>query len=309
MAKYRILSFDGGGLKGLLSLGIMERLSAELGGDAWIRQADLYAGTSTGGLIALCLASGKPVAEISDFYRNEGPAIFNRKTWTYLTSLCKLLHVGYENRALDKALLGLFGDRRLHELDKKVLAVSFDLHQRQGKRAFWAPKVFHNFPGQGQDADLARHVGLYTSAAPTFLPSVAGYVDGGVCANNPSMCALAQVLDERIDERQEQDAIHLLSIGTGVNPESVNKKTVRWGALGWNLKILRVIMDGSVGIADYQCRQILGKERYQRLQPILDERIDMDDAKKIPELIRLGETMDSKTIRQWADWISRNWMA
>jgi hypothetical protein len=154
-----------------------------------------------------------------------------------------------------------------------------------------------------------RRVGLYTSAAPTYLPSVDGYIDGGVCANNPSMCALAQVLDTRLAQAREAHEIHLLSVGTGVSPECVPRKTVKWGILGWNLRLLRVIMDGSTGIADYQCRQILTPERYLRLQTDLTEQIELDDAARIPEMEALAAGIDAGRIREWAGWIREKWLA
>lgn len=307
MGTFRILSFDGGGLKGLISLGFLERISAELGGDGWIGKADMLAGTSTGGLIALSLADGKSVADVKSFYENDGPRIFNRRTWTYFTSLMKMLHIGYENKALSEALDRMFAGKTLDQLEKKVLISSFDLSERVGKRRCWAPKIFNNFEGPGQDKHPVRDVALYTSAAPTYLPGVDGFIDGGVCANNPSMCALAQVLNPEMDAPQKLSDVRLISIGTGVNPESVRKKRIRWGVLGWNVKILSVIMDGSVGIADYQCRQLLSDKRYLRLQMDLKDSIAMDDAREIPKLGTLAGTIDPAQVRAWAEWIGKYW--
>ena len=58
MAKYRVLSLDGGGMRGLISIVLIQRLSAEPGLESWLSQVDLVAGTSTGGLIALAIARG-----------------------------------------------------------------------------------------------------------------------------------------------------------------------------------------------------------------------------------------------------------
>ena len=251
---YRVLSFDGGGLKGLISLGVLKKVSAELGSEAWIHEADVYAGTSTGGLIALSLASGKSLDQIIDFYKNFGAGIFNRSSLYYISSVFKFIHAGYRNTALEGHLENMFGETRLDELKKKVVVVSFDLDIKENKRNRWAPKIFHNFEGNDQDKDLLRNVGLYTSAAPTYLPSVEGFVDGGVCANNPSMCALAQVLDPRNKSQRDIESVRLISIGTGENPVFVRRKRVRWGILGWNTRLLSMIMDGPVGIADYQCK-------------------------------------------------------
>jgi len=307
MSKYRIISFDGGGLRGLLSLGMMERISQKLGSDSWIEQADIFAGTSTGGLIALGLAAGKSVEEIKSFYEMNGPSIFDRNTFLYISSIFRTFHIGYENKDLEEALGLMFGDKKLTDIEKDVLVVSFDLKEKIGKRASWAPKIFHNIKGEGQDADLAREVGLYTSAAPTYLPSVEGYIDGGVCANNPSMCAIAQLLDTRTENRKDVSEIYMLSIGTGVEPKSIGQKNIRWGIFGWNVKILQIIMDGSVGIADYQCKHLLSKERYNRFQLDLDDNIGMDDASKIEEMESIANSIKGSTIEAWADWINVRW--
>jgi patatin-like phospholipase/acyl hydrolase len=304
---YRILSFDGGGLKGLISLGVLKRVSAELGSEDWIQEADVYAGTSTGGLIALSLANGKRLDEIIDFYKNFGPGIFNRSSLYYISSVFKSLHAGYRNVVLEQQLKSMFGETRLDELKKKVVIASFDLSVKENKRDRWAPKIFHNFEGNDQDKDLLRKVGLYTSAAPTYLPSVEGFVDGGVCANNPSMCALAQVLDPRNKSKRDIENVSLISVGTGENPISIKKKSVKWGIFGWNTRLLSMIMDGPVGIADYQCRNILTGDKYQRMQTEMQENIGMDDASRIPELLALPEKIDQSIIVKWADWIKRNW--
>ncbi len=307
MKKFRIISFDGGGLKGLVSLGILERISSELGSDEWIQMADMFAGTSTGGLIALALADGMSVSDIKDFYTKSGPHIFNKRTALYASSLWRFLHVGYDNRVLSDDLSTMFKERTLTQLKKNVVVVSYDLSRREGKRDYWAPKIFQNFAGDGQDDNSVARVGLYTSAAPTYLPSVDGFVDGGVCANNPSMCALSQVLDGRNDTPRELAEICLISIGTGVNPVSVRKKFIWWGILRWNVKLLRIIMDGATGIADYQCRQILTTARYLRMQKELDEKFEMDDASRIDQMTYAGLHPNEERLSGWVNWINDRW--
>ncbi len=304
---YRILSFDGGGLRGLISLGLLKRLSSQDGCKDWFMNADMYAGTSTGGLIALSLASGKNIDEIISFYKELGPSLFNKSTFYYISSVFKFFHAGYRNVVLDHQLKSMFGEMRLNELKKNVVVASFDLSSKVGKRNSWAPKIFHNFNGGDQDKDLVRKVGLYTSAAPTYLPSVEGYVDGGVCANNPSMCALAEVLDSRNTPRRNLSDVTPVSVGTGENPVSVRRKRVKWGIIGWNKKLLTMIMDGPVGIAHFQCKNILSEDKYRRMQVEMSEDIGMDDASKIPEMISLPYRMAEDKIAEWAGWIRKNW--
>src|SRR5213079_261368 len=72
---YRILSFDGGGIRGLVTLAILKRLEAQI--PNLIKRADLLAGTSTGGIIALGLAAGKSVDELISLYQDNGGKIFD----------------------------------------------------------------------------------------------------------------------------------------------------------------------------------------------------------------------------------------
>jgi patatin-like phospholipase/acyl hydrolase len=304
---YRIISFDGGGLKGLLSLGILRRVSEKLKDKPWIEEADMYAGTSTGGLIALGLAAGKSIGEIAGFYEENGPKIFDKRTWVYRSSFHRTLHMGYENESLKKPLHAMFEDRKLTDLQKEVVVVAFDLEEKEDKRACWAPKIFHNVKGEGQDTDLVRDVGLYTSAAPTYLPSANGYIDGGVCANNPSMCAIAQLMDGRTLERRKLEDILMVSVGTGVNPKSLDGKAIRWGLFGWNVKLLQIIMEGSIGIADYQCKHLLPKDSYRRFQIDLPGNIEMDDPSKIEDMEKIVAGIAQAQIDEWARWIKAFW--
>ena len=70
MSPYRILSLDGGGIRGVLTVVLMQRLAEEAGLGDWIDSADLLAGTSTGGLIALGLARGIPLEELREVFES-----------------------------------------------------------------------------------------------------------------------------------------------------------------------------------------------------------------------------------------------
>ena len=71
MPPYRILSLDGGGIRGIVPLVLMQRLSEEAGLGGWLDSADLLAGTSTGGLTALGLARWIPIEELRALYETE----------------------------------------------------------------------------------------------------------------------------------------------------------------------------------------------------------------------------------------------
>ena len=256
---YRILSFDGGGIRGLVTLALLKRLESQI--PNLIKGADLLAGTSTGGIIALGLAAGKSVDEMIALYRDNGSKILDDSWWDDLRDLGGLAGADYDQKNLGKILTGLFPDTKLKDLGKRVLIPSFNLDDGDpdATKRTWGPKFFHNFPGTDSDGEeLVVDVALDTSAAPTYFPTHGTYIDGGVVANNPSLAAVAQTQDTRnTDPVPALGDIFLLSLGTGVNLSYVKGKNLDWGLAQWAKPLVSLLLDASMGIADYQCRYLL----------------------------------------------------
>jgi patatin-like phospholipase/acyl hydrolase len=305
MAKYRILSLDGGGLRGLITARMLDRLTSDASLQGWLDEADLIAGTSTGGILALGLASGKAPKDICDMYVEEGPKIFDDSLWDNITDLGKTIGADYSTDNLKAALKGLFGTKTLSSLKTRVTIPTFDLdnEDKNPKKRTWKPKIFHNFPGADSDGgESIVDVALYTTAAPTFFPSVDGYIDGGVFANNPSMIALAQAIStsNKKNERAGVDDIVMLSIGTGASLSYITGQTLDWGLAQWAKPLINVLTEGVAGISDYQSRQLLG-DRYHRLQVTFDpsENIALDDVDKIPRMDQIGQDADLDDVIEW----------
>jgi patatin-like phospholipase/acyl hydrolase len=303
MIKYRILSFDGGGIRGLVTTVLLERLTREV--PALITKADLLAGTSTGGIIALGLAFGKSPTDLRQLYYQNGEAIFDDSFVRDIRDLGGLAGAKYDNDNLKALLSNVFGTSELRDLAKKVLIPSFDLdnQNRDDRQRRWAPKFFHNFEGEDFDGQLGvLDVALYTSAAPTYFPSYGGYIDGGVVANNPSMAALAQTQDPRalITDRPQLSEISLLSVGTGTSLYYIKGQRLDWGELEWAKPIVTLMLEANMGVADYQCRQVMG-EQYHRLAPIFDPgtTIELDDWRRRDDLIAFAAQVDITTTVQW----------
>jgi uncharacterized protein len=304
-AEYRIISADGGGIRGLITAGIMSRISDSVG-DGWIRSTDLFAGTSTGALITLALACGKTPAEIVQCYERNAKPIFHRRFSTY-AGLMGLLWRRYPNDGLKRAVAELFPESlRLGDVPRKVLVASFQMDAGTGKGRSWKPKIFHNFDGDSADCERrVRDVCLFSSAAPIYLPSYEGFIDGGVCANNPSMCALAQLLDERYrGSRDSLDGVRMISFGTGNWPEHVARRNIWWGLAGYGARLVDIFFDGSNGIADYQCARLLGDARYRRIQPDLAHEIGMDEWKAVGIM---REEVAQINLDTDISWLEKNW--
>lgn len=308
MATTRILSIDGGGVRGIVPTVILQRLAAEPRLAGWLDRVDLFAGTSTGGLIALALGANLDLGAIRALYEERSPRVFRDSWWDDVRDLGKILGADYDVENLSCELDAVFGDLTLGQLPRRVLVTAFDLDNEDPTARTWKPKIFHNFPGPDSDGSVpVAKVGAYTSAAPTYFASVDGFVDGGVFATNPSMCALAQTQDERVaaDERAELDEIRLLSLGTGRSLEYLEGDDHDWGYLQWVRPLIAIMLDGVNGIADYQCAQILGS-RYHRLAPTFPPgtTIGMDDVDRVPELVAFAAAVP---LDELVDWIADGW--
>lgn len=307
MPPYRILSIDGGGIRGIIPALILERLEAALPG--FLGRTNLLAGTSTGGLIALGIAHGRSPQDLADLYRFRGEKIFRDSVIDDVLDLGRAVGAEYETGPLSRAVSSLFGSVTLGELQKKVLVPAFDLDNEAGRgRRRWKAKFFHNFRGSDSDGSLeARRVALYTTAAPTYFPSVDGYIDGGVIANNPSLAALAQTQDRRSEERRPRlGRVVLLSLGTGRSLLHIKGRRHDWGFAQWAKPLIRILFDGDLDIADYQCRQMLGA-RYRRLDVTFPPgtAVALDDVSELPFLEEQAKNMDITAALRW---LKRRWM-
>lgn len=297
---YRILSIDGGGVRGAYAAALLEKLvekEAASPGQSFVERADLVAGTSTGGIIALGLAFGLTPKQLVKLYRENADEIFDDSWLDDVKDLGKISGADYGSENLEAVLRKTFQDGRLKDLDKKVLVPSFDLDAVFDGQRSWKPKFFHNFD-VGSDGDRTIvSVAMSTSAAPTYFPSYDGFIDGGVVANNPSVAALAQAIDAETGKQRLED-VALLSIGTGRNPTFIKGNALDWGFAQWAKPLLSLMVDGSMGVADYQCSRLLG-DRYRRLSPVLGEAIQLDEAEKVDRLIALAQKEDVDPVVPW----------
>lgn len=307
MATYRILSLDGGGLRGLLTSTLLERIVEQF--PSFLESVDLIAGTSTGAILALALAKGLKPKDISDLYRDKGPSIFQHTLFSDFEHGFGVVGAKYGTNPREDALQAVFGETKLEDLQKKVLVASVDLDSAIGPCSNphfmpqWKAKIFHNFEGPGSDGgEYAVDVAMRSSAAPVYFPIYQGFVDGGLVANNPSMCALCQALHPEGAGRPMAE-ISLLSIGTGITQEVITSLDGTWGLLQWAPSLVSLMMGASEGLPDYQCGLLLGS-RYQRIQPHLQAAIGLDDVKSLPVLEQAAKDYD---LADTARWITSNW--
>jgi uncharacterized protein len=231
----RILSIDGGGVRGVLAIGFIERLEAALASAAGrpVRicdHFDLIGGTSTGAIIASALALGLSSAEIRSLYYRLGPSVF-RKPLLRLPGWQSV----FDARALRRHVEGIVGTRALDSPDlrtglavlvKRIDAGSSWILTNNSRGKFWDTPSDQSFIGNRHYL-LASIIRASTAAPHYFDPQdiqiVEGepsaiFVDGGLTPHNdPSLALflLATLPSYNIQWRTGADALTIVSIGTG----------------------------------------------------------------------------------------------
>ena len=276
--RVRILSIDGGGIRGIIPALVLAELEKRAGKRTF-ELFDLIAGTSTGGILAcaLCAPDPLPAEQLVGLYRDRGPEIFHRSLLQKLKSLWGLRDEKYSAGGLDSALHDFLSDKRLSEARPNLIVPSYDTNSP-------APYFFKTTKAaatpQTDDFPLSTVARAPSAAPPYFEALRSGHkslVDGGVYAVNPGMCALAEALHADRDAQ-----VVLLSLGTGQRTDKRPWKEIHdWGLIAWARPILEVVFDGISDAVDYQLTQVLPEDAYWRLQIELQGASDhLDDAGK-----------------------------
>ena len=290
MALTKVLSLDGGGIRGVIPALVLAELEQRTG-KRICQLFDLIAGTSTGGILALGLTKpegdGGPqyqATDIVDLYAKEGHRIFSRSIWHRTRAIGTLLDEKYPASGVEEVLKEYFGEARLKEALTDVLVTAYEIEKR-------SPWFFRSRRAR-EDAEYdfaMKDVARATSAAPTYFEpeklaaeGAVDYwtlVDGGVFANNPALCGLVEA--KHVHGAED---VLLVSIGTGQLTRPLSYDTVKdWGLIGWARPILDVVFDGVSDTVDFQAEQLCdvveGERRYFRFQTSLEiGNDDMDDA-------------------------------
>ncbi len=290
--KFRVLSIDGGGLRGVIPLLILKKIE-EIEGKKIHELFDLIIGTSTGGIIACGLTATKdgktPVLTIDrliELYTTKGDIIFPRKKNVITKMVSKINSVSsptFSSKGLDELLTEYFGDMKLSNTLTPIIVTSYDLKNNE-------VLMFKSRKSGEENYDVTlKDVCRATSAAPTYLPSYEMKyggkdricLDGGVYINNPSMAGISDVIRNKYNIPDlELSDISLLSLGTGVYTEDIGmKNTPKWGLLEWAKPITSVMMQGSSKSIDYECNELL--DIYLRIQININDKdkSDMSDSR------------------------------
>lgn len=302
----RILTIDGGGMRGVLPATFLTAFEARFGG-ALGAQFDLIAGTSTGGIIAAALVRpAEPVsaADIAAIYRRAGPRIFGRSLWRALGTMNGVSDEKYDARFLERVLADTFGAHRLRAVTAPALLLTaYDIERRQSV-------LFRSWDADAPSKDYSlADVCRATTAAPTYFEpaliraqdgSARAFIDGSVFAANPTLCALSAAMDLY----PGASGYLILSLGTGQQTQPLPYPQAKnWGLAGWARPITDVILDASSEIIDSQAAEMVGDTHFRFQVDLTGHTAALDDARS--ETIARLEAMTQSQIARDSDRIDR----
>ncbi len=307
MAKtFRILSIDGGGIRGIIPALILAELEYRTGKRVY-ELFDLIAGTSTGGILSAaltCPSQENPTSprykasDVVDLYEKQGRRIFSGQANIFE----KLFRATYPNEGIEGVLDKFFGSVKISEALVDLLITSYEIENR-------LPFIFNSRRAREDkhwDFEM-RQACRATSAAPTFFnpyklrrsnpdllakipdPNTGIFfekkvpyyalVDGGVFANNPTMLAYAEAMRFRgpeFEQAVDQQIFYIVSLGTGDTHEGLKFDSVNtaasWISLRNGVPLISVFFQaGSASVAE-QSHRICGHppDKIHRIQAKID---------------------------------------
>lgn len=316
--KIRILSIDGGGMRGIIPATILVRFEDYLKEYSKDEEArigdyfDLIAGTSTGSVLVsayLCPDETDPIKpkygaqDALNFYLDEGKNIFKLNLFRTIATGYGTYGPRYSAKNLEKALEKYLKDVRIKDLIKPCLIPAYDLNV--------ANAMFFNqldsYLYEGENYYIKDVVRGSTAAPIYFAPAHINngiekshtLIDGGVFANNPALCAFVEACKFKMKPSQKD--ILLLSLGTGSKEAQYPYSVVKhWGATQWALPLISIFGSAASETVDHQLKTLYKaihcENQYVRVETDLTKlgvESKMDDAsdKHIKELLKIGELL------------------
>ncbi len=303
MAFYTIVSFCGGGVRGLLSAKILETLAAQY--PQILTGTSLLAGTSTGSFIVSALVADPAVtpSALVDLYRyGEAPFFGFQNVDPSLPA--------YSNSKLINTVTGWHQGNTLSSLSQQVLFTAFELDH-------WNPILFNNVPQVVTKIPLFDNAEnaivdavVASGAMPGMLPTYGSYVDGAFVHHDPTIAAIALALNAGVDIAD----IAAISIGTGYMNNYINAYNSTWGASQWlngdpsasydlpsllvnensTCPMLNLSLNGTSTYLMQQLAQMMLGERYVSLNPVLPQYIpeNASSQEDLDALLAAAESLD-----------------
>ena len=280
--EFRILSINGGGIRGIFPAAFLAELEHRyLAGSSIGDYFDLIAGTSTGGIIALGLAAGLRASHLRDLYISRGHEVFPPSNdgllalpENWIRKACRYFRYRYDSESLKRVIELTLGKRKFGEAKVRLCIPS-----AEGR--YSEPYIFktpHHPDYKTDKKEYMIKVAMATAAAPTFFqPFVDGgyiFLDGGLWANDPIMVGLIDALSCFSIERTQ---VRILSIGCGSRPYIVDRRRISGGLLAWR-KVIESAMHLQSSNALGQAGLLIGRDKITRVDPgPIGATIELDD--------------------------------
>lgn len=289
----RILTIDGGGIKGVFPASFLACVEDTIG-DKVSNYFDLIVGTSTGGIIALALGIGLSAQEILEFYEVLGVDVF--KGNKFLNAIRQIGLSKYNQKSLKKALISKFKNHKLGDSKKRLVIPSVNLENGE----IYIYKTAHHPRLQRDYKQKIVEVALATSAAPSYFPTQVNssgtpLVDGGLFANNPMGLAVVEAIGML---NWDKNLLRILSLGCTTEPLNITQGRKYPLGLGyWGFKIVSVFMTAQSSVSLGTAQLIAGHENVIRINPIMPrKRFGIDTIQEIKSLKGLGDSEARKAL-------------
>ena len=306
-SKIRVLSIDGGGIRGIIPacvLAHIEKILREISKDDQVQISDyfdLVAGTSTGGILtALLLYPDQKYSatDMINLYVDHGKAIFTRNAMTRTVDRLGLFHPLYQHEPLERLLQSYLGDLKVSELVRPALLPTYNIES--GVATFVSGLgIQGNLSLDRKVVDVLRA----TTAAPTYFSPTKqkqdAFIDGGMFANNPALCAYVEATKFPSDPSAKD--IMLLSLGTGsINRSYGYDEARKWGRLNWVRPALEIYSSAASQTVNHQLEMFYEnkdrKDNYLRIEPNLADfaaqyGMDVATPENIQNLLAVGKAM------------------
>lgn len=250
----RILALDGGGAKGFYTLGVLKEIEAMLGCPLH-KRFDLVFGTSTGAIIAALIALGYEVDQIHALYLAHVPRIMSGRSAAARTaSLQDLAKEVFKDKTFEDVLTGV-GIVATRWMTERPMIFKGSAEQAHGRKATFKP---------GFGVSIADAVQASCSAYPFFERKVVitatgdkiELIDGGYCANNPTLFAIA---DATVALKKDHKDIRVVNVGVGIYPEPKPGLLMRIAKKWLAVQLLQKTLEINTQSMD-QLRDILFKD-------------------------------------------------
>lgn len=268
--KFKILSIDGGGIRGLIPAKVLAELEAELQKEEPEKKLyehfDLICGTSTGAILAIGIALGISAKDLAKFYEDNAKMIFPRFIFRFVPRKSRVFfNAMYSNEKLLKKLREVYSDANggrdplMNDLKTRVCIPAFNGNDG----TINVLKTKHH-PEYKRDYKIpAYHVAMSSASAPVYFPphtfsfknefgegTNVNMIDGGIFANNPALIGVFEATD-KLDVSIGD--ISILSLGTGQGKQIIKRSWRPKNAFDWlfpNPKLVDLVLDTQTQITE-----------------------------------------------------------